>query len=88
MATVHIPAAMRRLTNNEAKVIVPGGTLAEVIDGMEERFPGLKARLVEGGKVRGGFQVFVNDQMPNTGLRTRLAPEDEVYFAPALAGGA
>jgi hypothetical protein len=58
-----------------------------VIDGLDALHPGLKERLVDDGKVRRGFAVFVDNQMPTTGLRTRLGPEAEVYFAPAIAGG-
>ena len=35
-----------------------------------------------------GLAAFINDQSPSAGLNTRVAPEDEVYFAPAIAGGA
>jgi sulfur-carrier protein len=87
MPTVHIPAALRKLTGGEAKVLVPGGTLAEVIDGLEASHPGLKERLVQGGRLRGGFAAFLNDQSPNAGLATKVGPDDEVYFAPAIAGG-
>jgi sulfur-carrier protein len=78
---------MRRLTGGETRVAVPGSTLGEVIDGLEERYPGLKSRMVQDGKLRGGLAAFVNDQSPNAGLQTKVGPEDEVYFAPAIAGG-
>ena len=88
MATVHIPAAMRTLTGGEARVEAPGGTLMEVLDRLEERHPGLKARLVEGERVKPGLAVFVDGATPANGLRARLQPNSEVYFAPAIAGGA
>jgi molybdopterin converting factor small subunit len=87
MPTVHIPAAMRSLTGGEARVVVSGGTLAAVIDQLDERYPGLKGRMTEAGKLRRGLAAFVNDQSPNAGLQTTVGPEDEVYFAPAIAGG-
>jgi hypothetical protein len=37
--------------------------------------------MTDGGKLRRGLAAFVNDQSPNAG------PEDEIYFAPAIAGG-
>jgi len=87
MPKVHIPAAMRSLTGGAAEVVVAGKTLAEVIDRLEERYPGIKSRMTEGGKLRRGLAAFVNDQSPNAGLKTAVGPEDEIYFAPAIAGG-
>ena len=88
MANVSIPAPLRKLTGGATTVSVPGDTLGEVIDHLDELHPGLKARLVDNGKVQRGFAVFVDNHMPTTGLRTKLTPESEVYFAPAIAGGA
>lgn len=87
MATVHIPAAMRKLTEGQVKVVVPGETLAEVVDNLEAAYPGLKPRLVQDNRVRGGLAAFVNDQSLSAGLRTPVGPDDQVYFAPAIAGG-
>jgi sulfur-carrier protein len=87
MAIVHIPAAMRPVTGDQSTVTVPGETLGKVIEGLEAVFPGIKARLVEGEKLRSGMAVFVDGTMASTSLRTRLSEDSEVYFAPAIAGG-
>lgn len=87
MPTLHIPSAMRALTGGETKVSVTGETLAEAIDALEARYPGMRDRLVEDGKLRGGLALFVDNEMLRSGLRSRLKPESEVYFAPAVAGG-
>jgi molybdopterin converting factor small subunit len=78
---------MRELAGGVSRVSVPGGTLAEVINALDERHPGLKDRLTEGGKLRRGLAAFVNDQSPNAGLQTKVAPDDDIYFAPQIAGG-
>ncbi|MCC2668538.1 MAG: ThiS family protein [Armatimonadetes bacterium] len=88
MANVSIPAPLRKLTGGATSASVPGDTLAEVIDRLDELHPGIKDRLIDDGRVRRGFAVFVDGNMPTTGLRTKLTPESEVYFAPAIAGGA
>ena len=87
MAIVHIPAAMRSLTGGEVRVSIPGETLREVMDGLEARYPGLRDRLLDGEKLKAGLAVFVNGEIPSAGLRARLSPEAEIYFAPAIAGG-
>lgn len=78
---------MRKLTDGHAHVEVDGSTLAEAIDALDALYPGIKARLVEGEKLRGGISVFVDNELPLTGLRTKLKPDSEVYFAPAISGG-
>jgi molybdopterin synthase sulfur carrier subunit len=87
MAEVHIPAPLRTLTGGETRVSVPGETLREVLDRLDEAYPGLKARLVDGERMAPGLAVFVDGEVPTTGLRTKLSPNAEIYFAPAIAGG-
>ncbi len=91
MAKVNIPAAMRSLTGGESCVEVAGATVGEVVAALDERYPGLAARLTQEGpagiKLRGGLTVFVDGEMPLGGLKARVGPESEVYFSPAIAGG-
>jgi sulfur-carrier protein len=87
MAEVHIPAPLRTFTGGETQVSVPGETLREVLERLDEAYPGLKERLVVGERMAPGLAVFVDGQVPATGLRTKLAPNAEIYFAPAIAGG-
>jgi sulfur-carrier protein len=87
MATVYIPAPLRTLTGGEAKINVDGENLREIFDRLEEAYPGLKARLMEGEKLRAGMAVFVDGSVPTNGLRARVGPDTEIHFAPAIAGG-
>ena len=87
MPVLHIPSAMRSLCGGEARVVVAGDSLADAIDALETQYPGLRDRLVDEGRIRGGLALFVDNEMVRTGLRTRLKPESEVYFAPAVSGG-
>lgn len=88
MATVHIPATMRPLTGGRATVTVPGETVREIIEGLEAAYPGTRARLMEGDRLRAGLAVFVDGEVPAAGLRARVRPDSEIHFAPAIAGGA
>ncbi|HLK55717.1 MAG TPA: MoaD/ThiS family protein [Chthonomonadaceae bacterium] len=87
MAVVHIPAPLRSLTGGETDVVVPGATLAEVVEALEERFPGLKSRLTEGDRIRPGMAVFVGGVQTPFHLSTRVPADAEIYFAPAISGG-
>jgi molybdopterin synthase sulfur carrier subunit len=87
MAEVHIPAPLRTLTGGQAQVSVPGETLREVLERLDEAYPGLKNRLVDGERMAPGLAVFVDGEVPVNGLRAKLSPNTEIYFAPAIAGG-
>jgi molybdopterin synthase sulfur carrier subunit len=88
--TVRIPTPLRKLTNDESVVAGEGETLAQCIDGLEARYPGMKERLVdESGELRRFVNVYVNgeDVRFQDGLATRLIGGDEVSIVPAVAGG-
>ena len=90
MATVRIPAPLRRLTGDRRTVRADGATLVEVVEDLERQFPGIKSRLVDGeGNVHAFVNIFVDDEDVRflQGLRTPLRPEAEVAIIPAMAGG-
>jgi molybdopterin synthase sulfur carrier subunit len=87
MAVVYIPAALRSLTAGETRVTVPAESLRDLFDRLDEIYPGLKGRLLDGERLTAGMAVFVDGTIPATGLRTKLAPNAEIHFAPAIAGG-
>ncbi|TWT34874.1 MoaD/ThiS family protein [Blastopirellula retiformator] len=86
MATVHIPAQLRKLTGSE-QVEVEAANLRQLLEALESRFPGIKDRLCEGDRIRPGLQVTIDGQMSQKGLAAALAPQSEVYFLPAIGGG-
>lgn len=89
MPVVFIPSPLRELADGQAEVSVPGNTVLEVIDSLEERFPGIKARLCRGNALVPGIQVWIDHTMvTRRGLRAELSPTSEVHFLPAIAGGA
>lgn len=87
MPTIIVPAPLKSLTGGQTRLEVEATTLGEAIDRLDERFPGLKARLVEDGRLRGGYSVFVDQELPRTGLATRLPHSCEVYISPVVVGG-
>ena len=90
MTTVFIPSSLRRYTAGQSKADVSGGTINEVIDNLEQRYPGVKSRLCdESGQIKRYVNVFVNDEEIRTleGADTPVAEKDEVSIVPAMAGG-
>lgn len=90
--TVHIPAPLRKLTNEQDSVTAnESSTLAALIDTLEGQFPGLKERLCdETGALRRFVNVYVNGEDVRflSGLETPIQAGTEISIVPAAAGGA
>lgn len=84
---VWIPALHRDLTNGVETVKLEGDTVGALVTKLDERFPGIEARLCEDGKIRPYIAVSVNGEVSHRGLRERLTEPSDVHFIPALSGG-
>ena len=64
-------------------------TVLELARLLEEKFPGLRGRLVEGDKIAEEAKVLVNGRLIDWlgGEKTRLSDGDTVAFFPPAAGG-
>ena len=90
MAVIRIPTPLRKLTADQRTVQAEGGTLVEVVEDLERRFPGIKSRIVDGdGNVHAFVNIFVDDEDVRfrEGLRTPVGAASEVAIIPAMAGG-
>ncbi len=90
MATVLIPAPLRRLTGGQARVQIAASSLAELLERLEAVHPGMRSYLCDdAGALRAHVNLFVNSTEARqlNGLATPLAPDDEVTIIPAMAGG-
>ena len=89
-ATVRIPTPLRKVTNGADKASVEGNSIAEVIDSLENTFPGIKKRICEeSGELRSFVNIFVNGEDIRfiEGMNTPTESGDEVSIVPAVAGG-
>ena len=86
MARIHLPAPLRALTESQSDVQAEGITLGDVIEQLESAHPGIRPRLVEEGRLRPGMAAFV-DGVQASSLQTKVNPESEIYFSPAISGG-
>ncbi|MBZ0270572.1 molybdopterin-synthase adenylyltransferase MoeB [bacterium] len=89
--TVRLPTPLRPMAEGKDAVAVEGKTLAEILDDLETRHAGLKARICDGdGKLRRFVNVYVNDEDVRgaSGLDTPVKDGDVVSVIPAIAGGA
>ena len=86
---VSVPTILRTHTGGEKTVEAKGATVAEVIDDLESRHPGIAARLVKDGKLHRFVNIYVNDEDVrfSGGLDTEISDGDSVTILPAVAGG-
>jgi molybdopterin converting factor small subunit len=87
---VLIPTPLQVHTNNQASVTVDASSVAELVNTLEETFPGVRGRLRdETGKLRRFLNFYVNSEdirfLDNEA--TPLSAGDEVSIVPAVAGG-
>ena len=89
-ATVRIPTPLRKVTNGEDKASVNSGTMKDVMESLEQQFPGIKSRICEDtGELRSFVNVYINGEDVRflNGLDTATNPGDEISIVPAVAGG-
>ncbi len=86
---VKVPTILRTYTGGEKAVSGSGDTLGGVLDDVETRHSGIKARVVDGGELRRFVNVYVNDEDVRFtgGLGTDVKDGDTVVILPAVAGG-
>jgi sulfur-carrier protein len=90
MATVKIPTIMRAHVGGEPSVEATGGTLRDVLDDLERRYPGLTSNIVTGeGKLHRFVNLYVNDEDVRFlgSLDAPVREGDTVSILPAVAGG-
>ena len=87
--TVRIPTPLRSLTGGEEQVKVDGVTVREVIDRLEQTYPGMRERLLDDKGVRRFVNLYVGDEDIRflDGLDTKLESGAEISIVPAIAGG-
>ena len=89
MAEVWIPPRMQALTGGQKTVQVPGATIRQLINNLDERFPGVRERLYdeEAQDLIPGIAVIVDGETSQLGILERIRDDSEVHFLPAIGGG-
>lgn len=87
---VLIPTPLQKFTGDQATIECEGNTITEMLNSLEQSFPGIKARLCnEDGSLRRFINFYVNSEDIRflNGAETPLSSGDEVSIVPAVAGG-
>ena len=88
--TVRVPTTLRPLTAGAATVATEGATVADVLDDLEARHPGMRERVLdEAGALRRFVNVFLDDEDVRflDGPATAVPSGSTVAIVPAVAGG-
>jgi molybdopterin synthase sulfur carrier subunit len=87
MPTVFIPSLMQNLTGGAHTVEVEGSTVRQVVDALEQAHPGMKERLVDGGRIKPNISVAIDGEVTTLGMLEKVGETSEVHFLPAIGGG-
>ncbi|MEC7838353.1 MAG: MoaD family protein [Chloroflexota bacterium] len=89
MANVKIPTPLRILTDNETSVEVSGEKIINIINNLDERFPGVSEKIMENNELKHFVNIYVNgeDIRYLDSLDTKVNSSDEISIVPAVAGG-
>jgi molybdopterin converting factor small subunit len=86
MAHVFIPPMLQELTAGTAHVHIEGRTVRDVLNRLEERFPGIKARLLQDGDIRPDVAIAVDGEVAFD-ITERVEADSEIHFIPPISGG-
>ena len=87
---VRIPTPLRKFTQGIDEVEVQGTTVKDLVEDLDNKYPGIKERICdESGKIRRFVNFYVNgdDIRFLQNLDTALKEGDRVSIVPAIAGG-
>ena len=87
MAIVFIPTMLQPLSGGIVQVRVAGRTIRTIINNLEERFPGIKERLLQDGDLRPDVAVAIDGETALDGVAELVGEDSEVHFIPPISGG-
>ena len=87
MATVFIPTMLQNLAGGVKQVDIQGTNVRQILDRLEEQYPGMKASLMEEGRIRRNLSVAIDGEISRMGLLEKVGESSEVHFIPAIGGG-
>ena len=89
MAAVRIPPTLRAEVGGSRELEARGGTVAEVIDDLVDRYPALGPQILHEGELAAFVNVYLGGEDIRTreGLDTPVRHGDQLILLPAMAGG-
>jgi len=89
MALVRLSTPLRRFTDGKPEVTAEGATLAELLEDLDRRHPGIAEKILNQGEIQRFVNIYVDneDVRLGDGLKTRLNKDSVVSILPAVSGG-
>lgn len=89
MPKVEVPDSLSQLTGGARSLQVEPGTLAQIFEQLERKYPELYPKLVSQQSLRPFVRVFVNGKPVSLGADRQMSvqEEDSVRVLMAVAGG-
>ena len=87
---IRVPTILRTYTDGQKVVTASGDTLTDLLADLDNRHPGIRARLItEDGSLHRFVNIYVNDEdvLFLGALDAKVADGDTVTILPAVAGG-
>jgi len=88
--TIIIPTLLRTLTREADTVEVEAETVREIIEKLDNQYPGFRPRVCdEAGELRRFINIYINGEDIRflNNLSTRIPDGSEVSIIPAISGG-
>ncbi len=79
---------MQTMTDGQQTVEVEGSNVRQVVNNLDELYPGIKERLVANNKIKPNISVAVDGVVSSMGMLEKVQEASEVFFLPAIGGGA
>ena len=84
---VYVPSPLASYTREATTVDANGRTLGELLEDLDQRYPGIRFRIVsEQDEIRRHIRIFVNLAEVRS-LAAPLRGSDEIMIVGALSGG-
>jgi sulfur-carrier protein len=80
---------MQSFTRGKERVQVTGSTVRQLVNNLEQEFPGIKSVLYdeEEDNIMPGIAVIIDGETSQLGILEKVGEDSEVHFLPALGGG-
>jgi MoaD family protein len=87
---VRIPTVFRKFTDQKATTELEPGTIGDLVDQLEAKYPGMRSQLLtEQGELHRFINIYLNDEDVRylDKLETKTSEGDVVSLLPSVAGG-